>query len=392
VQTNSNIPTRKFRISFIVTIFFSLISVIFCGGCNDRELDLSKEMQSEINLPNPFNDAISSSITTEPTSVIALAPISEVNTDDQTPGGLNQYIEPLRFSFPTIAPESVSSWRPPLYPVPWEPTIYDHFYFWRPIGANDINWPLARYRYGGVFFSTAHTGIDIPAPKGTPIMATGDGIVTWAGYGLYFLKQEYRDPYGIAVAIKHDFGYNGKSLYTVYGHMDQTYVFRGQRVRTGDILGLVGETGNVTGPHLHLEVRIGDNNYFESRNPELWIAPPQGWGILAGRVMASDGNLEKGQRISLRHIDSNTYYYVDTYGDGPVNSDPYYRENFVIGDLPAGIYSLHINYDSVIYKNVIEIRPGEVSYFKFTGKFGFDFSLPPTPSQDFFVSELTAIP
>ncbi len=164
---------------------------------------------------------------------------------------------PLVFTFPTVGAESSSFWRPPLYPVPWEPTPYDHFYFIRPIGADEVNWPLARYRYGGLFYSTAHTGIDIPAPKGTPVLAAGPGKVIWAGYGLYFMRDEFRDPYGIAVAIKHDFGYRGQALYTVYVHLDRTFVYRGQRVESGEQLGLVGETGKVSGPHLHFEVRIG---------------------------------------------------------------------------------------------------------------------------------------
>ena len=71
--------------------------------------------------------------------------------------------EPLRFIFPTAGSDPVSHWRPPLYPVPWEPTPNDHFYFMRPIGANVVNWPLARYRYGGVFFEdTVHTGRGYP--------------------------------------------------------------------------------------------------------------------------------------------------------------------------------------------------------------------------------------
>jgi len=50
--------------------------------------------------------------------------------------------DPLQFIFPTPAPPPVSAWRPPLYPTPWVPTQQDHFYFARPIGANEINWPL----------------------------------------------------------------------------------------------------------------------------------------------------------------------------------------------------------------------------------------------------------
>ena len=52
--------------------------------------------------------------------------------------------DPLEFNLPTAGAEPVSLWRPPLYPVPWEPTPNDHFYFTRPIAADQVNWPLAR--------------------------------------------------------------------------------------------------------------------------------------------------------------------------------------------------------------------------------------------------------
>ena len=82
---------------------------------------------------------------------------------------------PFQFSLPTPGAEPVSAWRPPLYPIPWAMSPYDHFYFARPIAADMVNWPAADYRYGGVFFgrNIVHTGVDIPTPEGTPIMAAG---------------------------------------------------------------------------------------------------------------------------------------------------------------------------------------------------------------------------
>lgn len=292
--------------------------------------------------------------------------------------------DPLRFAFPTPGVEPVSLWRPPLYPVPWEPTPNDHFYFTRPIGADEVNWPLANYRYGGVFFSdTVHTGIDIPAPKGTPVMAAGSGTVVWAGFGLYFLKPEFRDPYGLAVAIRHDFGYDGNALYTVYGHMDDLYAYQGQQVQAGDVIGIVGETGKVTGPHLHFEVRIEKNNYFGSRNPELWIAPPQGYGIVAARIMEKNGELLPRQTVTFRNKATNQNWSVLSYGKGSVNPDPYYRENMVIGDLPSGEYVIWVDYQGVIYHHTIEILPGMVSYFTFQGDFGIELETPGPLTPDF---------
>jgi len=301
--------------------------------------------------------------------------------------------EPLLFTFPTVGPDSVSGWRPPLYPIPWEPTPMDHFYFIRPIGANEVNWPLAKYRYGGVFFeNTVHTGVDIPAPKGSPVLAAAAGKVIWAGYGLFFLREEFSDPYGLAIAVEHDFGYNGQAIYTVYGHMDEIFAFRGQRVETGQLIGIVGETGKVTGPHLHFEVRLNDNKAYGSRNPELWMAPPQGWGVLAGRIMGSDGDLLYKTTVHLRNIETNRHWFVITYGRGGVNHDDYYNENMVIGDLPAGDYLVWVEYDSTIFNATVQIKPGMVTFVEFWGKYGIYPGAPPTATPNFVPPDSTATP
>ncbi len=179
---------------------------------------------------------------------------------------------------PSPGAEPISGWRPPLYPVPWAVSSYDHFYFTRPNPADQVNWPLPDYRYGGVFFAdVVHTGIDIDADRNTPVLASGPGTVVWAGWGFYSgVENNDSDPYGKAVSIRHDFGYQGKSLFTLYAHMAQVDVTVGQHVETGGQLGLVGETGNTTGPHLHFEVRLEYNSFHHTLNPELWLVAAAG--------------------------------------------------------------------------------------------------------------------
>ena len=320
--------------------------------------------QAEIPTPVLVHDSSSSS-QGESVSVQAPTPLSD----------------PLRFVFPTPAPPPVSAWRPPLYPSPWAMSPYDHFYFARPIAADEVNWPEADYRYGGVLFGdTVHTGVDIPVPKGTPVLAAGSGKVIWAGFGFYHGYYDPNDPYGIAVAIHHDFGYQGQELYTLYGHLDQVKVAVGQYVKTGDLLGLSGQTGNATGPHLHFEVRVGNNDYFKTQNPELWLVPPQGWGVLAGRVLITSGLLAHGQDIVLTSKSTNQHWLAKTYGSNTVNSDAYYQENVVISDLPAGSYVLHVPYFGFDYSLDIEIHPGLVNYFTFKGRYGYINAPPPTPT------------
>ncbi len=233
------------------------------------------------------------------------------------------------------------------------------------------------------FANVIHTGVDIPAVKWTPVLAAGSGKVIWAGYGLYRGIEDPTDPYGLAVAIIHDFGYQGQSLYTVYGHLDRVDVIRGQYVNVGEMLGLVGETGRVTGPHLHFEVRIGDNDYFTTRNPELWLVPPQGWGVLAGRIMDSAGQLKTAQEVIVHSVNSGQNWMAKTYGAEAVNVDPYYSENVVIGDLPAGRYEIRVPYAGYNYVLEMEILPGVVNYFSMRGHTGFSTALPPDPGEKF---------
>jgi murein DD-endopeptidase MepM/ murein hydrolase activator NlpD len=291
---------------------------------------------------------------------------------------------PLRFTFPEEPPALSTAWRPPLYPVPWAKAPQDHFYFIRPIAADDINWPMWDYRYGGMFFeNVVHTGIDIVARIGTPVVAAGSGKVIWAGSGLYRGENDPDDPYGLAVAIQHDFSYQGEALYTVYGHMDRIDVVWGQIVKAGDPLGLSGNTGKVTGPHLHFEVRVGRNGFLSTRNPELWLAPPQGWGILAGRVMETGGRLIDGQEVHVQSLSSNLKRSAKSYGLESVNSDPYYQENIVISDLPAGLYEIRIDYAGFAHKQQVEIKAGLVSYFTFQGHRKFGPSEPPAAGSEF---------
>ena len=88
-----------------------------------------------------------------------------------------------------------------------------------------------------------HAGVDISAPKGTPVKATGDGLVVHAAWG---------GQYGKLVVVEH-----GNGFQTYYAHMSQIEVVEGQTVRRGDLVGLTGSTGRSTSPHLHYEVRRG---------------------------------------------------------------------------------------------------------------------------------------
>ena len=105
-----------------------------------------------------------------------------------------------------------------------------------------------------------HSGMDFSAPVGTDIFATGNGVVTFTGW---------RQGYGETVEVDHGFGYT-----TRYAHCSKLVARRGQKVKRGDVIAKVGNTGKSTGPHLHYEVHFNGkaidprNFYFYDLTPE----------------------------------------------------------------------------------------------------------------------------
>lgn len=93
--------------------------------------------------------------------------------------------------------------------------------------------------FGGVS-SEFHNGLDFPAPMGTPVYVTASGKVDQVGWNPIF---------GLMILVNHE---NGQ--YTLYGHLSEAKVTRGQSVQQGDFIGAVGSTGRSTGPHLHYTV------------------------------------------------------------------------------------------------------------------------------------------
>jgi murein DD-endopeptidase MepM/ murein hydrolase activator NlpD len=91
-----------------------------------------------------------------------------------------------------------------------------------------------------------YNAYDIPALTGSPVKASGPGVVINAEYG-------WNGGYGTRVIIDHASA--GVNVKTTYNHLSEILVVPGQRVEKGDVIGLIGSTGHSTGPHLHFEVR-----------------------------------------------------------------------------------------------------------------------------------------
>jgi murein DD-endopeptidase MepM/ murein hydrolase activator NlpD len=108
-----------------------------------------------------------------------------------------------------------------------------------------------------------HSGIDLTAPTGTSVHSTGDGKIIKTGYTA--------GGYGKRIIIDHGFGYK-----TLYAHLNDIHVKEGQKVKRGEVIGIVGNTGRSTAPHLHYEVRKNNqtenpvNYYYNDLTPEQY--------------------------------------------------------------------------------------------------------------------------
>ena len=92
-----------------------------------------------------------------------------------------------------------------------------------------------------------HRGIDLAAPRGSAIMSSHDGIVIYTGSGF--------KGYGKMVMVESADTREGGNWATLYGHMDKILVYEGKKVRQGEVIGALGNTGRSSGPHLHFEIR-----------------------------------------------------------------------------------------------------------------------------------------
>ncbi|MCK6578205.1 MAG: M23 family metallopeptidase [Anaerolineae bacterium] len=208
----------------------------------------------------------------------------------------------------------------------------------------------------------------MPNDIGQTVRAAGAGVIIWSGQGF----QETAS-YGNIVVIEHDFGYDGRRLYTLYAHLSAVLVGVGQTVAARDPIGLVGNTGRVTGPHVHFEVRMPQPGsaeipgYGDTYNPVLWMAPYVGSGVIAGRLTDARGRLLQDADITIRNwatgltADTTTTYILPgTTVD--MNRDPVWGENFVVGDLPVGRYEVIANIDGARISRIVNVIEGTTTF------------------------------
>jgi len=101
------------------------------------------------------------------------------------------------------------------------------------------------------------------------------------------------------------------------------------------------------------------------------MVPPEGWGILAGRVLDTPGRTLKEYLVQIRSLENEDTWQVWTYAEGTIFSDEQYYENFAISDLPAGPYEIRIDYLGVAHTAQMYVYPGRTNFFIFDGRDGF---------------------
>jgi hypothetical protein len=313
--------------------------------------------------------------------------VEQVQADDQTPPSTEEFLEPV-FPMTTVEPDQELEGQTPLYNVPLALNPHDHFYFARPIAFDSNTAPSRDFGYGFYYpeETEVHTGVDIGSPMYKPVLAAGDGQVVFTGFGLMNGGGDINDPYGLAILIRHSFSYEDKTIYTVYAHLDSSEVEKGQIVKMGEEIGKIGLTGNTSGPHVHFEVRIEDSKGGRVQNPELWMAPPVGSGVLAGSLKSTFGYFLSAQKLWLKSLDTGFKYEITTYA--PVKhiyADDYFKENFVIGDIPGGEYEISMIYKNKWFRYNLTIAPGTVNFVSFEGMNGFKTGLTSTTNEEDFL-------
>ncbi len=130
--------------------------------------------------------------------------------------------------------------------------------------STGFGWPVknntigTKYGASGKYWSSGHhTGVDFPVSTGTQVYSVGNGQVFDTGYS---------SAYGNFVEI-----YHGNNIYSFYAHGSKVQVSVGQKVSKGDPIMLSGRTGNVTGPHLHFEIRTPGYRYSNCVNPMKYL-------------------------------------------------------------------------------------------------------------------------
>jgi murein DD-endopeptidase MepM/ murein hydrolase activator NlpD len=291
----------------------------------------------------------------------SFAAVNLEEVGDEMEGG-ETAVDPESAADPSETTAPMPTFTAPALPF----TSHDeHFWLQRPIPEGGTVWTDKTYPYGSTRGGTLrpHHGVEFYVPQGTPVLATASGTVVVAGEDNAIVYGEKLGFYGKLIIIELDATWQGQPVYTLYAHLSQIYVVEGQRVAALDPIALSGATGVADGPHLHFEVRLGQNSYAHTRNPALWLYPFPDYGVVAGRVTRANGSLVEEAPISLRRIDASSRFLATTsYAGSSVNPDDEWNENFALDDVPAGYYEISVAVGSKRFTEELWVFPYRTTF------------------------------
>ncbi len=257
-----------------------------------------------------------------------------------------------------------------IYPAPNNAAAANHFWLAKPFpggGRYLTSYSAFPYGYDGGGLILLHNGVDAAAAAELPVLAAADGTIVVAQDD-YSQQYGWRcNWYGHLVVLKLDQSWLGQPIYVLYGHIVNLLVEPGQRVSAGEQLAEVGIGGAATVPHLHLEVRVGENSFGATQNPMLWIQPATR-GVVAGRLLSGDGRPWQGVPLSLipRSEEAGSGYNSWSYQSDPagivtINPDLGWAENFVFADVKPGLYDVYAKIGESEYLAPVTVTAGQVS-------------------------------
>ena len=309
-----------------------------------------------------FASCVNVPVTATPTSVV-MTPVVATAT----------VYSPTVTSIPSVTPTITSTPEPPCDPFTVDFCITEgHFLLQRPIRppANDLIDPF--YGYGSTAGGTRdpHHGVEFANASGTPVYAAGDGTVIFAGPDDKAIYAPWGNFYGNLVVIAHE-----DQLFTLYAHLSKIDVAAGQGIFAGDKIGEVGRTGGAVGSHLHFEVRQGNvEDYFATRNPELWLIPAKDdSGTLTGALMIAvvdgDGTLMKNAKFTIAYQSDPSqsplrFYYATSYSTDLLTGE----ENMAIGELSPGNYRIVVEMNGQVLERWVEVESGKLTQVAFVVK------------------------
>ncbi len=252
------------------------------------------------------------------------------------------------------------------WPTPAPAYPSDHFWMAKPLpgGGRFLTNQGFPYGYDQGGRLLIHTGVDSAEDLATPLLAVADGTIVVARPDVAEQYGWRCDWYGQLVVLELDQRWNDQPVYALYGHVLNIVVQEGQHVERGQQVAEIGFGGAATAPHLHFEVRVGENSFASTRNPLLWFQPPPSRGLLAGRLVDPQGRPWQGVALALVPADSEqetigTWSYLGD-PDGLANPDEAIAENFLFSDVRPGEYELYTEVQGISYSQPVTIYGGDL--------------------------------